>query len=160
MHELVFYKSSAPPVSWCWPRIIIGLAWLPKTALISPAHLNSTLLMANLFWRMSHRGSHVLTSPILSPVCPIITVIMLILLQHQRQVILFDPMGPFANACHRPYSYVYIMGLEESSWIFMRHCNWMLSMKWNTVLLEGCLPRDTNLNLHIARCIQIEVLQA
>lgn len=75
-------------------------------------------------------------------------------LKHQRQVILFDPMWPFTNACHWPYSYVYIMGLEESSWIFMAHCNWMLSMKWNTALLEGCLPWDTNLNLHFAHCIQ------
>lgn len=57
-------------------------------------------------------------------------------------------------------SYVYIMGLEESSWIFMPHCNWILSMKWNTVLLEVYLPWDTNLNLHIVHCIEIEVLQA
>lgn len=33
---------------------------------------------------------------------------------------------------------------------------------WNEILrcLRGCLPWDTNLNLHIAHCIQIEVLQA
>lgn len=33
---------------------------------------------------------------------------------------------------------------------------------WNEILrcLRGCLPWDTNLNLHIARCIQIEALQA
>lgn len=85
---------------------------------------------------------------------------MLIPLQHQRKVILFDPMWPLSNACHWPYSYVYIMSLEESSWIFMTHCNWMLSMKWNTALLDSCLPWDTNLNLHIVRCIQIEALQA
>lgn len=52
-------------------------------------------------------------------------------------------------------SYVYIMALKGSSWIFMPHCNWNLSMEWNTVLLEGYLPWDTNLNLHIVLCIQI-----
>lgn len=108
----------------------------------------------------SHKARSVLTSPVLSHICPLMTVIMLIPLQHQRQVILFDPMWLFSNACHWPYSYVYIIGLEESSCIFMPHCNWMLSMKWNTLLLEDCLPLDTNLNLHIAHCIQIEVLQA
>lgn len=86
--------------------------------------------------------------------------IMLIPSQHQRQVILFDPVWPLSNACHWLFSYVYIMGLEESLWIFMLHYNRMLSMKWNTALLEDCLPWDTNLNLHIAHCIQIIVLYA
>lgn len=33
---------------------------------------------------------------------------------------------------------------------------------WNEILrcLRGCLPWDTNVNLHIAHCIQIEALQA
>ncbi len=81
------------------------------------------------FWRKSHRGRKALTRPILSHACPLIIVVMLILLQHQRQVILFDPMWPVSNACHWPYSNVCIMGFEESSWIFMLLCNWMLSMK-------------------------------
>lgn len=37
-------------------------------------------------------------------VCPLITVIMPIPALHQRKVILFDPMWPFTNACHCPYS--------------------------------------------------------
>lgn len=85
---------------------------------------------------------------------------MLIPLQHQRRVIPLDLMWPFSNACRWPYSYVYIMRLEKSSWIFMPQCNQMISMKWNTALLEGCLLSDTNLSLHIAHCIQIEGVQA
>lgn len=59
----------------------------------------------------------------------------------------------------RCLSCVYITDLEESSWIFMPHCNWILSMKWNTALLETYLPWDINLNLHIVHCIQMEMLQ-
>lgn len=112
-----------------------------------------------LIIKLSHRERHFLTSPFsvssqLFPLCPLITVIILLLSQHQSQVILFDPVWPFCNACHWPYSYVYIMSLENHEYLCCP-CNWMLSMKWNTTLLEGCLPWDTNLNLHIAHCIQI-----
>lgn len=123
-------------MNWYWPQIISALASLPQTALIIAAHLKPTLLVAKLMLE-DRSGRSVLTSRILSHMCPLITVIMVILLRHQRQVILFDPMWPFSNACHWPYSYVYITGSEESSWIFMRHCNWMLGMKWNTALPEG-----------------------
>ena len=33
---------------------------------------------------------------------------------------------------------------RNTSWIFMPCCDWILSMKWNTALLETYLPRDTN----------------
>lgn len=100
---------------------------------------------------------NILTSPFsvwsqLFLLCPLITVIIMLLSQHQRRVILFDPVWPFCNACHWPYSYVYIMSLENHEYLCYP-CNWMLSMKCNTTLLEGGLPWDTNLN--IAHCIQI-----
>lgn len=119
--------------------------------------LNSTVITAQL--SLKEEGE-ICYQVVFTLICPLITVIMLIPSQHQRQVILFDPVWPLSNACHWLFSYVYIMGLEESLWIFMLHYNRMLSMKWNTALLEDCLPWDTNLNLHIAHCIQIIVLYA
>lgn len=46
----------------------------------------------------------------MSQICLLITVMMLIVLQHQRRAIPFDSMGPSSARL----SYVYIMGFEET----------------------------------------------